>query len=260
MIPKMIHYCWFGPEPIPEIVFKCVESWKKYCPDFEIYLWNETNYDINKCDYVREAYKAKQWAFVSDYARFDILNTYGGIYFDGDVELIAPITPAFVNAPFMAIEKNSAKEHSLVNTGLGICVEPNNPIVQAVLDYYNQQHFVATKKITDCETSSKIMTTVLKLNGFVLRDTIQIINGICIYPSDFFCPMDVATGETQFTKNTIGLHHSLASWLPEREKRAAQITQKVIKEHGVKAAKNKLIRAFTEVSETANKLFKKRKK
>ena len=104
MIPKIIHYCWFGGNPLPELAVKCIESWKKYCPDYEIKRWDESNFDLNCCDYVKEAYRAKKWAFVSDYARFKVLYDEGGLYFDTDVELIKPIDDIIERGPFMGAE------------------------------------------------------------------------------------------------------------------------------------------------------------
>ena len=107
MIPKIIHYCWFGGNPLPEDAKKYIESWRKYCPGYEIKEWNESNFDINCCDYVREAYEAKKWAFVSDYARFYILYQYGGLYFDTDVEMIRPLFSILQKGSFMGMEVNS---------------------------------------------------------------------------------------------------------------------------------------------------------
>ena len=107
MIPKIIHYCWFGGNPLPELAQKCIASWKKYCPDYEIKEWNETNFDLNCCDYVREAYEAKKWAFVSDYARFWILYHEGGVYFDTDVEVPKPIDTIVEKGSFMGCEKSN---------------------------------------------------------------------------------------------------------------------------------------------------------
>lgn len=106
IIPKVIHYFWFGNNPKPEIVTKCIASWKKYMPDWEIKEWNESNYDVQCCRYVEQAYKAKKWAFVSDYARFDILNRIGGLYFDTDVELLKPIPDCYFENPFTAVDSN----------------------------------------------------------------------------------------------------------------------------------------------------------
>lgn len=104
MIPKIIHYCWFGGNPLPELAVKCIESWKKYCPDYEIKRWDESNFDLKCCDYVKEAYQAKKWAFVSDYVRFKVLYDEGGLYFDTDVELIKPIDDILACGPFMGVE------------------------------------------------------------------------------------------------------------------------------------------------------------
>lgn len=104
MMPKIIHYCWFGGNPLPELAVKCIESWKKYCPDYEIKRWDESNFDLNCCDYVKEACQVKKWAFVSDYVRFKVLYDEGGLYFDTDVELIKPIDDILARGPFMGVE------------------------------------------------------------------------------------------------------------------------------------------------------------
>ena len=142
MIPKVIHYCWFGGKELPEYAQKCINSWKKYCPDYEIRQWNENNFDINVSQYVKEAYSCKKWAFVSDYARFWILYHYGGVYFDTDVELIKPINEIIDNGPFMGYEAycnihflNPRKEH-LINPGLGIASEKKSLLYKEILDYF----------------------------------------------------------------------------------------------------------------------------
>ena len=114
MIPKKIHYCWFGNNPLPESVQRCIESWKKYCPGYEIIEWNEGNYNINKIPFIEKAYKEKKYAFVSDYARLDIIYNEGGIYLDTDVELIKNIDPLLEHSCFLALESCGA-----VATGLG---------------------------------------------------------------------------------------------------------------------------------------------
>lgn len=120
MIPKKIHYCWFGENPLSELVNRCIDSWKKFCPEYEIIQWNESNFDVNSCDYVKEAYEAKKWAFVSDYAGFKILYEHGELYFDTDVELIKPFDDLTYEGSFMGIEETSIA----VNPGLGIGAEP----------------------------------------------------------------------------------------------------------------------------------------
>lgn len=136
-IPKVIHYIWFGGNEKPEIVKKCINSWKKYMPDYEIVEWNEKNYDVSKSKYISEAYKEKKWAFASDYARFDILNQYGGIYFDTDVELLKEI-PEYIleNSAFTGFESSG-----MVNPGLVFGTIPKHPFVSQVLKRYNNTSF-----------------------------------------------------------------------------------------------------------------------
>ena len=133
MIPKVIHYCWFGHNPLPESAVKCINSWRKFMPDYEIKEWNEDNFDVNAIPYTAEAYQMKKYAFVSDYARFWILYQYGGLYFDTDVELIKPIDDIVEKGPFMGIEETckiipvNLVGYPLVNPGLGISVEQGYP-------------------------------------------------------------------------------------------------------------------------------------
>lgn len=108
MIPKKIHYCWFGRKPLPESAKKCIASWKKFFHDYEIIEWNEDNYDVNKIPYIQQAYEAKKYAFVSDYARFDVLYQYGGVYFDTDVEVIRPFEDILEKGAFMGCETDGA--------------------------------------------------------------------------------------------------------------------------------------------------------
>ena len=138
MVPKIIHYCWFGGKSLPDEAKEYIESWKKYCPDTEIVEWNESNFDINCCQYVKEAFDAKKWAFVSDYARFYVLYKYGGMYFDTDVEMIKPIDDIVSNGAFMGIE---AGRKVFVAPGLGIGAEAGNEIFREILDYYENQTF-----------------------------------------------------------------------------------------------------------------------
>lgn len=142
MIPKIIHYCWFGRNPKPELVQRCIASWKKYCPDYEIIEWNESNYDISKSAFMLEAYNCKKWAFVSDYARFDIINEQGGVYFDTDVELTAPIDELLVNDAFFAFE--TARN---IASGLGFGATKGHVSIIACLEPYLNRHFLVHGKM-----------------------------------------------------------------------------------------------------------------
>ena len=141
MIPKIIHYCWFGRNPLPELAQKCIASWKKYLPDYEIKEWNEDNFDVNIIPYTAEAYAQKKYAFVSDYARFWIQHKYGGIYFDTDVEVIRPIDDIIARGNFMGFETDPNSEkgdasNASVNPGLGLGVAPGLGVIIKLLDYY----------------------------------------------------------------------------------------------------------------------------
>ena len=137
-IPKIIHYCWFGGNPFPELAQKCIASWKKFCPDYEIKEWNESNYDVTKNQYMREAFENKQWAFVSDYARLDIIYENGGIYLDTDVELLKPLDDLLILTGFMGFEENK----KLCATGLGFGAVPKLPIIKEMRDDYDNIIFI----------------------------------------------------------------------------------------------------------------------
>ena len=139
MIPKVIHYCWFGGNPLPKLARDCIESWKKYCPGYEIREWNESNFDLECCQYVKEAASVGKWAFVSDYARFKILYVHGGVYFDTDVELIKTIDDILAKGAFMGIEKPfniSCHQKYLVASGLGFATEKSMPVIGEILKLY----------------------------------------------------------------------------------------------------------------------------
>ena len=112
MIPKIIHYCWFGRNPLPPLALECIASWRKFLPDYEIKEWNEDNFDVNSIPYTAEAYRQKKYAYVSDYARFCILYQYGGIYFDTDVEVIKPLNDIIAKGNFMGFEQDPDGENT----------------------------------------------------------------------------------------------------------------------------------------------------
>lgn len=209
MIPKIIHYCWFGRGPLPEIAQKCIASWKKYLPDYEIKEWNEDNFDVNIIPYTAEAYKAKKYAFVSDYARFWILHKYGGIYFDTDVEVIRPIDDIIARGNFMGFEtdpnpaKADASEAS-VNPGLGI--------IKKMLDYYEGRHFEFIPGGIGQLTIVHIATEVLLKAGLKQQQGIQQADNIWIYPAEYFCPINLKTGRIHVKPNTRTIHHYAGTW------------------------------------------------
>ena len=222
MIPKIIHYCWFGRGPMPELAQKCIASWKKYFPDYEIKEWNEDNFDVNIIPYTAEAYQAKKYAFVSDYARFWILYQYGGIYFDTDVEVIRPIDDIVERGNFMGFEtdpkpqlKADASEAS-VNPGLGMGVAPGLGIIKKMLDFYEGKHFVHEAVMRNQITVVHIATQVLCENGLKNVAGIQEVAGCFIYPSEYFCPINVTTGRIHVEKNTRTIHHYAGTWVDKK--------------------------------------------
>ena len=213
MIPKIIHYCWFGGNSLPDDAKKCIASWKKYFPDYEIKEWNESNFNLTCCDYIKEAYQAKKWAFVSDYARFWILYNYGGLYFDTDVEVIKPMEDLVEKGPFMGEEAglpNSRK--SECNPGLGLAAAPGLGLYKEILDYYNTQHFLNPDGSINQETVVAKVTDLLSKHGFRGDGSIESVDGIYVYPPEYFCPLNYATGEMNITSNTRSIHHYSASW------------------------------------------------
>jgi len=221
MIPKIIHYCWFGRNPLPELAIKCIASWKKYFPDYEIKEWNETNYDVYKIAYTSEAYNAKKYAFVSDYARFDILYKYGGIYFDVDVEVIKPFNDILNNGGFMGFEYVGKLYNGAgigCNSGLGMGCNSGHEIVSQILEFYSNIRFINIDGSYNLHTVVEYVTDILKKNGLKYENIIQPFNGITIYPTEYFAPKSYITKELTITKNTFSIHNYDGSWLPEYER------------------------------------------
>lgn len=215
-IPKVIHYFWFGKNPETDLMKKCKNSWKKYCPDYEIKRWDESNFDVNMCSYVKEAYDAHKWAFVSDYARFYILNKYGGVYLDTDVELIKSIDSIVNAGPFFACENESFDS---IAPGLGMATEKNNKLYERVIQDYNNSHFKMKNGLYDeMPVGKRIVDKFLLKDGLKNISGIQNVDGIKIYPNDYFCPFNFLTGKLNITANTVAIHHYASSWWTKEDK------------------------------------------
>lgn len=214
MIPKVIHYCWFGRNPLPASAQKCIASWRKFLPDYEIREWNEDNFDVNIIPYTAQAYQARKWAFVSDYARMWILYHHGGLYFDTDVEVIAPMDDIIRRGPFMGIEVPGAPgQLPKVAPGLGLGVEPGHPIYRALLDHYANQQFLDADGNILGGTVVTHNTQVLAEHGLQPTNDLQQVDGIWIYPIDYFNPLDDATGRLNKTANTRSIHWYSKTWV-----------------------------------------------
>jgi len=206
-IPKVIHYCWFGKNEIPEELKKYMESWKKYCPDYEIKRWDENNYNIEKYMYSSDAYKHGKFGFVPDIVRLDLLYSFGGIYLDTDVELIKPLDNLLFLNGFVGTEK-----WGIVNVGGGSGAVPGHPMIGEMLEYKKGIVFEREDGSLNLESSGTTESIPLIKRRFIPNNRVQNINGLTILTSDFFQPYDYMTKETYITENTYGIHHFYGSW------------------------------------------------
>ena len=209
MIPKKIHYCWFGGNPLPETAKKYMNTWKRYCPDYEIIEWNEKNFDITQNQYCLEAYKAKKWAFVSDYARLKVLYEYGGIYMDTDVEVVKPFDDLLKYNLFVGLEAEDR-----IQTGI-FGAEIKNEFIKILLNDYQNRHFICGKNKYDLSTNVQFITQKLKDNyNIQLNNIYQIFgNNYVLLPFDYLCCKNYLTGKICITKNSYTIHHFDGSWL-----------------------------------------------
>ena len=217
-IPKVIHYCWFGRGELPALAKKCIKSWKKYCPDYEIICWNEDNFDLTQNRYVRQAYEAKKWAFVSDVARLKIIAEHGGIYLDTDVELLKPLDDLLDCSGFMGFD-----EKGIVATGLGFGAEKGNKIVEEFLHDYDEIPFRLPDGSYDLTPCPDRNTAALRRLGMDTGNTHQTFLDTVFLPQEYLCPMDYYTGKKTITKNTYSIHHYSASWTSAVTKRTTRL-------------------------------------
>ena len=208
-IPKTIHYCWFGGKPLPDLAQKCIVSWKKFCPDYEIKEWNESNFNLDVYPYAREAYDHKKFAFVTDVVRLYVLYHYGGIYMDTDVELLKNIDDFLQHEGFSGFESTTK-----IPTGLMASTQ-HNALIKEWLEEYNGLHFIKDDGTLDLTTNVIRITNICLKHGFIPNGELQSVDGFEFFPTEYFCPKDLATGEINLTENTYSIHHFDASWLDE---------------------------------------------
>ncbi|MBD5435325.1 MAG: glycosyl transferase [Treponema sp.] len=231
MIPKIIHYCWFGGKQLPELAQKCIASWKKFLPNYEIIEWNEGNYDVRKIPYTAQAYDAGKYAFVSDYARFDILYRHGGVYFDTDVEVIRPLDGILARGAFAGVE--SADHPSRVlNAGLGLASPAASPVYREILDSYETASFLNDDGSMNLTTVVERVSGIFRRHGLSDKNEIQQVAGITVYPAEYFCPKDFETGALHITENTYSIHWFDGSWVSEYDKQLQNQIQKIYKKYG----------------------------
>lgn len=214
-IPKIIHYCWFGRNPKPKLAVKCIKSWKKRCPDYEIIEWNEDNFDIPSCPlYVRQAYEAKKWAFVTDYVRLKIVYDEGGIYLDTDVELIKSLDALLEHDAYFGFEDGTN-----VNTGLGFGAVKGAPILHEMMLDYKDIPFIMEDGKLDLTPCPQRNTEVLKRHGLVQNDNRQLLErSVLILPSEYLCPLSTRSQRLVLTNNVMSIHWFSGTWLSEEDR------------------------------------------
>lgn len=219
-IPKIIHYCWFGGKEIPVQYRKWMESWKKYCSDYEIIEWNEKNYDVHKSKYMSQAYERGQWAFVTDYARIDIINQFGGVYLDVDVELIKNIDELLMNQAFCGFENTE-----YVNYGLGFGAKKNSLILKDVKEYYDNTSFIYGGGILNQTRCPMIQTKIMKRHGLNCNGEFQLVKGMAVYPSRVLCGMSPYSFRVERNPvYTYGIHHFAGSWIQDKKEKNVLIS------------------------------------
>ena len=221
MIPKKIHYCWFGRNPKPKLAEKCIKSWQKFCPDFEIIEWNEDNFDVASApDYVQQAYAHKKWAFVTDFVRLQAMTTQGGIYMDTDVELVKPLTSYLKHEAFGGFEAPDR-----VCTAVMACRE-GFPLFREFMEHYYEMSFLNPDGSLNVTTNVDTVSEILLGHGLAPNGQLQTVAGLTIYPSDVFSPVDFESGQLHRTRKTVGIHWFSGSWYTEEEKRRREELQR----------------------------------
>lgn len=227
-ITKTIHYCWFGGNPLPESAKQCISSWRKYLPEYEIKEWNDTNFPFAECRYAKEAYEARKFAFVSDYARFWILAHEGGLYFDVDVEVIRPMDQIIERGAFMGFEAPHPKQKKLmVAPGLGMGFPAHHPFLLEMLQIYSELTFLQQNGQLNLTTIVHLTSEVLRQYGLKEIDKLQQVSDVWIYPVEYFCPINYYTGKRNITTHTYSIHHYAATWVSPRKLLALKIKQKI---------------------------------
>ena len=219
MIPKILHICWFGGKPLPNEAKKYIDTWRKYNPDYEIKLWDESNFDIKSNTYVYEAYQSKKYAFVSDYARLKVLYDYGGIYMDTDVEVVKSFDDLLEYPAFIGFEAPDRFSTATMASAA------NNLWVKMLLKNYDNKRFILEDGNFDMTTNVTIITgSTLDKYPVLLNDTLQVFDNFAVLPFEYLCAKDIDSGKIKRTPNTYTIHHYSGSWLPRRKKFVKMVT------------------------------------
>ena len=219
MIPKIIHYCWFGGNAKPKNILNYIESWKNHCPDYKIIEWNESNFNVHQNRYCKEAYDSKKWAFVSDVARLWALYHEGGIYMDTDVEVVKSLDELLVNEVFLGFERSTCIGTNIIGAHKG------NEFVCSLLKAYDQRRFINEDGSLDTTTNVNSITKAAKDLGLILNGKKQNINDVTFYPQEYFCPYDYTTGRITKLKQAYTIHWYVQSWVTPGKKLRLKITK-----------------------------------
>ena len=211
-IPKIIHYCWFGDNEFTELNKKCIDTWKKFCPDYEFMLWDNDNIDLSSCKYAQQAYEKKHWAFVSDFARFQAINKYGGIYLDVDVELIKSLDDFLGNDCFLSF-KDYRSNFGITSGIFG--ATKKHPYINTIYESYLNRTYIKEDDSVDITPIAKVMYDECAKLGLQLEDKLQEIEGIKVYPCEYLCPHIEDNKSFIVTDKTHSLHYFNTSWLTQ---------------------------------------------
>jgi hypothetical protein len=229
MIPKTIHYCWFGGNKLPDLAVKCIDSWKKHLPEYEIKEWNENNFNLDDHPFAKEALKNKKYAFISDVCRLYALKNHGGIYMDTDVEVLKSLDVFLNKEAFSGFENDD-----FVPTGIMASVKDGEWVTE-LLAYYDSRSFIRADGELDTLSNTFIITEMMKGKGFVMNNTFQEKEDyVSFYPNDYFCPKSYKTGSIDLTQNSYCIHHFAKSWIPKSSKWRNTMKLKAIKIFGPK--------------------------
>ncbi|MCM1153521.1 MAG: glycosyl transferase [Muribaculum sp.] len=238
MIPKVIHYCWFGGKELPADARRYIETWRKNLPGYEIRRWDESNYDVGKIAFTADAYADKRYAFVSDYARFDILYHHGGVYFDTDVELIRPMEEIIAAGAFMGCEYNPAGKddpHAIrVNPGVGMACEAGDPLIGEILEKYRNIKYENPDGAADPDTIVTHTTKLMRDHGLKNAGGRQRVGNFWVYPQEYFNPISIYDGKTRIEESTYTIHHFAQSW----QKPSRRLIRRIVMKLGGPRLKN----------------------
>lgn len=211
MIPRIIHLVWFGKKAIPSQFMYYIETWKKYLPDYEVKIWDENSFDVNMIPFTKEAFIAKKWAFISDFVRLYALYTYGGWYFDTDVELVNSFYEFENQQVVLSTDSVGFIESAIIGA------EPKHLFFKMMIDVYKNLHFKNIDGSYNTEVINTYLQDVLRQFGYVQNNQLQLLkNGIVIYPDDYFHVYNLVSGKVNRTSNTHSIHWHSLTWVSRK--------------------------------------------